>query len=118
MSLTEQVQTQVQLMAPELAGENQAAMEVLSSAAVASLKAQLRDNIGPEDCMADFVAAAAMLALAAMWETGSLSQVSRFTAGDLTVQQESGGTKAQSLRAQARVIMQPYVKLGFVFMGV
>ncbi len=118
MTLAEQVQTQAKLMAPELAGENPAVVEAMSAVAVASLRGQLRENLGPEDCLSDFVSAAAMLVLAAMGEVGSLSQVSRFTAGDLTVQAVGGEGKAQCLRAQARALMQPYVKSAFVFMGV
>ncbi len=117
MTLIEQVQTQAQLMLPELAGENPAVTETMSAVAVSHLKGQLRDNLGPEDCLSDFVSAAAMLVLAAMAEAGSLSGISRFTAGDMTVQGEAG-TKAETLRTQARVLMRPYMKAGFVFMGV
>lgn len=105
-------------MAQELPEENQVMLETVCAAAVASLKMKLRDNVGPEDCLSDFVSAAAMYALAAMTEVGSMAQLEQVTAGDLTVRRSCGNTAADCLRYQAEMLMQPYIKASFVFMGV
>lgn len=118
MSLTEQVYTQARLMAPELTEENQAMLEAVCASAVASLKGKLRESIGPEDCMTDFVTAAAMLSLAAMTELGTMTLPDRFTAGDLTMHGGGGETAAACLRYQAQMLMGPYIKGTFVFLGV
>ena len=118
MTLTEQVYTQARLMARELKEENQAMLEAVCASAVASLKSKLRDNIGPEDCLTDFVAAAAMLALAAMSGLGSTAQLEQVTAGDLTLRRSDSDAAASCLRYQAQMLMRPYIKASFVFMGV
>lgn len=118
MSLTEQVYNRARLMAQELTEENQALLESVCAACVTSLKQKLRENIGPEDCLTEFVTAAAMLAVAAMWEIGALSQVEQFTAGDISLRKTDSGTSAQHLRQQAQMLMQPYWKAGYVFVGV
>lgn len=118
MTLTEQAYTQARLMAQELSEENQAMLEAVCSAAVTSLKLRLRDNVEPEDCMSDFVTAAAMYALAAMAGVGSMAQLEQMTAGDLTLRCSGNDAAGNCLRAQAEMLMRPYLKESFVFMGV
>lgn len=118
MTLTEQVYTHARLMARELTEENQPMLEAVCAAAVNELKQRLRENVGPEDCLTDFVSAAAMLALAAMSGLGSMAQLEQVTAGDLTLRRSGSEASASCLRQQAEMLMRPYVKLPFVFAGV
>ncbi len=118
MTLVQQVCARAKLMVQELTQENQVLLEDVCMAAVSSLKQRLLDNIGAEDCHTDFVTAAAMLAVAAMWEMGAISQVEQFTAGDVTVRTTSKENAVFAMRAQAMTLMQPYMKAGYVFMGV
>lgn len=118
MSLTEQVFVQARFMAQDLTAENQALLEMLCKAAVASLTAKLRDEITPEDCLSEFVAAASMYALAALSDAGEREHVEQLTAGDLTVRRSTNDAAANCLRAQASIMMAPYTKAPAVFLGV
>ena len=73
-----------------------------------------------EDCKADFVAAASLYALAALNEAGSGTAVEEFRAGDLTVRQGGGHRDAASrcLQRQAEMMILPYLKDRFSFLGV
>ncbi len=120
MTLSEQVYAQAALLAGQLAPEQEQMLRVLSASATVSLAARLRDGIAPEDCKADFVAAASLYALASLnsvKDTGSLEQI---TAGDLTLRRGSGGldTAANCLRNQANLMIMPYLKDHFSFRGV
>ena len=118
MTLTEQVYAQARIMAPELSEENQAVLEAVCRSVVVSLTGKLREPLTPEDCRADFIAAAGMFAVAAMSEVGQLSQVEQMVAGDLTVRRSSGNAAASCLRSQAQMLIGPYLKPAFVFLGV
>ena len=118
MTLVEQVHTQARLMARELPEENQTMLEAVCASAVNALKQRLREDMTPEDCLSDFVSAAAMYALAAMAEVGSMAQLEQVTAGDLTVRRSSGNSAVSCLRYQAEMLMKPYLQEPFVFVGV
>ena len=115
MNLTDQIYAQALVMAGPLSPEQDALLRVLCQVAKASLAARLREGIAPEDCRADFVSAGSLLALAALSESDGSPE--RFTAGELTIQ-KSGGTAARCLRNQAELILMPYVRDGFTFLGV
>lgn len=117
MTLTEQVYTQARLMDPQLQEENQALLEALCAAAVAQWKTRLRENVGPEDCLSDFVTASAMYALAAMSGIGSMAQLEQIKAGDVLLQ-KGENTAARGLRYQADMLMRPYSNEAFLFAGV
>lgn len=118
MSLADQVFSQASFMAQELTAENEALLAVVCQAAVSSLAARLRDNLTPEDCTSEFVTAAGMYALAAMTDIGDWGQVEQITAGDVTVRRGGHDGAANYLRAQADVLMAPYLRQPFAFMGV
>ena len=118
MTLAEQVYAHACVMAPELSAENQSVMEAVCRGAVVSLENKLRSNLSVDDCLDDFVMAAAMCAVAAMSEISDLGQVEQFTAGDLTVRRNGSTTAANCLRMQAEMLMAPYVKTRLAFMGV
>jgi hypothetical protein len=59
-----------------------------------------------------------MYAVAALTEIGDWSRVEQLTAGDLTVRQGNVNNAAAYLRSQADLLMAPYTKAGFSFLGV
>jgi hypothetical protein len=120
MILGEQVYAQALLLAGDLDERQARLLEVLCSAATASLTSRLRDGITPEDCKADFIAAASLYALAALGEADDQSRMEEFRAGDLTVRQSGEHRDAASrcLQRQADMMILPYLKDRFSFLGV
>ena len=118
MILTNQIYAQAMMLAGQMDSRQEAMLRTLCAAAASALAARLRDGIKPEDCKADFIAAASLYALAALSETGEEAQVGSFTAGDVTIQRDSSSAAANCLRAQARLMICPYLKDGFSFVGV
>ena len=118
MTLTEQVYTQAVLVSGVDAAGQELLLGVLCQSAVSGLTRQLREGITPEDCKADFVAAASLYALAAMAEADPLMRVEQIQIGDVTIKR--GGTTAASacLRHQAEMMMAPFLKDNFCFRSV
>lgn len=114
MNLTEQIYAQALLMAGQLEAAEDALLQVLCRSANNSLTSRLRKGITPEDCKADFIAAASLLALAALSEA---DQTESFTAGDVSVHR-GGRAAANCLRYQANLMIMPYLRDGFSFVGV
>ncbi len=117
MSIAEQVFSQARFMAQELTQDQQDLLNVVCQATVSALEARLRDNVTVEDCQADFVTAAGMYALAAMTDIGDWSGIEQLTAGDVTLRRGNNGA-ANYLRSQAELLMAPYLKSAFAFLGV
>ena len=117
MTVTEQVYAQALLLAGDLEERQSQLLQILCTAAASSLEARLRDGITPEDCKADFVAAASLYALASL---GSVGETEEFQAGDLTIRQSRSGKDAASncLQRQADMMILPYLKDRFSFLGV
>ena len=93
----------------------------LVRAVCAQLAGQLKEGAAPEDCGPAFPLAAAMTAmdrLAGM--SGGAGEAASFTAGDLTIRRESGGSgSGKSLSARAEGLLAPWLRDGrFVFQGV
>ena len=120
MTLTEQVFAQAALLAGELEERQRDLLSLLCIAATSSLTSRLREGLTPEDCRADFVAAASLYALAAMNEADENMAIEEFKAGDLTVRQSGGSRDAASrcLYRQAELMIMPYLKDRFSFTGV
>ena len=120
MTLGEQVYAQALLLAGALDERQSRFLQVLCSAAASLLESRLRDGITPEDCKADFIAAASLYALASLGDAEETAQVEEFKAGDLTIRQSNSGRGAASncLQRQAEMIILPYLKDCFSFMGV
>ena len=120
MSLRDQVLAQALLLAGELTERQQVVLGALCTAATASLNARLRDGLTAEDCKADFIAAASLLALAAMAGISEDVPVEQISVGDFSVRKGSKSHDAASncLRAQAELMITPYLKDRFSFMGV
>ena len=119
MTLLEQVFAQAVILAGGVEKEQEPVLQALCRAAVNSLSARLRPNLSPEDCKADFIAAASLFALAALnsvKDAGSLEQIS---AGDLTIRKHGSSDAASNcLRNQAELMIAPYLKDRFCFRGV
>ena len=116
MTITDQIYAQALVMVGQLSAEQDALLRVLCRAAKSTLAGRLRSGITPEDCRADFIAAGSLFALAALSESDGSPE--RFTAGELTVQRSSDNAAARCLRGQAELILMPYVRDCFAFLGV
>lgn len=118
MTLVERIFAQALTLAGVLDDRQTALLRVLCQGAAGELAAQLRKGLTPEDCMADFVSAASLIALAALSEAGETETVESFTAGEVTVRKARNSAAANCLRYQARVMMMPYIRDPFAFLGV
>lgn len=107
-----------------VADEDLEILTALCQAAEAEAAARLRDGVTAEDCGQAYVLGCAWLALAAlaaMAANGVGSAPLKFTAGEVSVQEENGdgAQRASALRLQAETVLGPYLQdRGFVFRGV
>ena len=119
MILRDQVYAQALLLAGELEDNEGDMLSVLCTAATASLTARLREGLRPEDCRADFVAAASLYALAELNAVKDGAAMEQITAGDLTMRKSASADPASKvLRNQAQLVIAPYLKDTFCFRGV
>ena len=118
MTLKEQVFAQAALLAGQLDIRQTDLLRMLCAASVTSLEARLRDGLRPEDCKADFIAAASLFALSALNAAGNGSDISQFKVGDVTVNRGSSDAASNCLRNQAELLIAPYLKDCFSFLGV
>lgn len=118
MILTERIVAQAKILMRDMAEQDLPMLEVLCRAAETTLKAKLREGICAEDCLADFVASAALFAVAAMTELDEVAQMEMVTVGDLTLRRKSNDASACCLRYQAELLMSPYMADSFAFVGV
>ena len=118
MTLVEQVYAQAVLMSGVDAAEQEVLLEVLCQSAVTGLTQQLREGFTPEDCKADFVAAASLYALAALSEADELMRVEQIQIGDMTIRRGGSTAASACLRYQAELMMAPYLKDRFCFRSV
>ena len=119
MSLTDQVYAQAALLAGDLTDRQEKLLLALCTGTTSILKARLRRGLSPEDCKADFIAAASLLALADLGSVTEADQMEQITAGDFTLRR--GGKRdaaSNCLRAQAELMIAPYLKDSFSFRGV
>lgn len=118
MTLREQVFAQAALLAGDLDSRQTDLLNILCAVSTSSLTARLREGLTPDDCKADFVAAASLFALAAMNAVDDESDVAEFKAGDLTVKRNGTDTASRCLQNQAELMIAPYLKDRFTFVGV
>ena len=118
MTLTEQIYAHALMMIRDCEEDQEALLRALCRAAEVSLRAKLRDGITPEDCRADFIAAASLYAVAALTETDDTAQVDQIALGDLTLRRRSKDAATCCLRYQAEMLILPYSKARIAFMGV
>lgn len=118
MSLTEQIFAQALLLAGKLDGRQESLLMVLCTAAQRGLEQRLREGLTAEDCRSDFICGASLMALAALAETDEMGAGASFSVGDLTVKKSDSVSAANCLRRQAELVMMPYLRDAFAFMGV
>lgn len=118
MMLQQQVFAQAVLLAGELEEQETDLLQALCAAAAASLSARLKKGITPEDCKADFIAAASLYALSALESAAAGGSMEEFRAGDLTVKRSGGSAASNCLRNQAELVILPYLEDRFAFLGV
>ena len=115
MNLTEAIFMQAMLLAGQVEPKQEVLLKVLCQAVNSSLTSRLRQGISPEDCRADFVAAASLYALAALHEAKDADRVEEFSAGDVKLKTGNGDAASNCLRYQAGLIITPYLKDSFSF---
>lgn len=101
------------------AGEGQEELLLLLAQTVErDLALRLKPGVQPEDCSCAFPLAAAMLVLDALEIcSGSMENVTSFTAGDLTIRKEAGSGRER--HDQAMRLLAPWLgETGFCFRGV
>lgn len=118
MMLKEQVLAQALLLAGDLTPQQTQLLGVLCQATSSSLASRLREGLTPEDCKADFIAAASLLALAAMSSAADPEKVEQITAGDFSIRKKTTDAASNCLRNQAELMISPYLKDHFSFVGV
>ena len=119
MTLRDQVYAHAALLSGELEDNQGHILQALCTAAAVSLSARLREGLRPEDCRADFVAAASLLALAELNAVRDGAALEEITAGYLTMRKSASADPASRvLREQARLMIAPYLKDNFCFRGV
>lgn len=118
MTLKDQVQAQALLLAGELTQRQTELLGALCFAACVSLESRLREGLTPNDCKADFIAAASLLALAALGSVEDGTRTEQITAGDFTIRKQTSDAASNCLRAQAELMIAPYLKDRFSFLGV
>ena len=118
MTLTEQIYAQALLLAGELEQKQTALLSVLCQGANNALASRLREGLTPEDCKADFIAAASLFALSALAVADENSAVEMFQAGDMSIRRKGSDAASNCLRNQAELMIAPYLKDHFTFLGV
>ena len=118
MTLTEQVFAQACLLAGVLENREQELLRLLCGGAVSSLQSRLRPGLAPEDCRADFVAAASLFALSSMATVSEERGMGEVKIGDVTLKRNGTDTASKCLHNQAELIIAPYLADRFCFRGV
>lgn len=118
MTLKDQVLAQAALLAGDLEQEQLNILDALCGASTLRLQSRLREGLNPQDCKADFVAAASLYALAAFNAVLAGRDVEQIVAGDLTLRRAGTDAASRCLFRQAEMIIAPYQKDRFSFAGV
>ena len=120
MRLNDQVLAQALLLAGPLEERQQMVLGALCNAVTVSLSSRLREGLTPEDCKADFVAAASLLALAALASAVEDVPAEQISVGDFSVRKDgqSHDAAVSCLKTQAEMMIAPYLKDRFLFVGV
>lgn len=96
----------------EVSGGEEAFLELLCRTACRRLDSRLRPGVTAQDCPEAYVTAAVWLALDGL--DGGSGGISRFSAGDVTIEKDGGAQGTLEQRAWA--LMGPYLRDdGFVF---
>ncbi len=118
MTLRDQVMAQALLLAGELTEHQIQVLGALCTASTATLRARLREGLNAEDCKADFIAAASLMALATLSSVREDQQAEQISVGDFSIRTSGSDAASNCLRAQAELLIAPYLKDRFSFRGV
>ena len=120
MTLKAQIYTRALALTGELSMQKARLLELLCGTSSIALESMLRDGVTPNDCMSDFLIAAAMMAVAALIDATGDTPQEQIEVGDFSVQKSAVSHDAASavLMKQAELIMAPYLKDRFAFLGV
>lgn len=118
MILAEQVYAQALMLVGTVEDKQGQLLQLFCRSAVMGMLRRLREGLTPEDCKADFVAAGALYALAALTETDPSANLERLQFGDVTLVSGGATAAARCLRRQAELIITPYYGDNFLFKGV
>lgn len=118
MNLTEQVYAQAFLLSGALDSREQELLRCLCETTVSALKIRLRPGLTPEDCRADFVAAASLFALSALSAASEEKDPDEMKIGDVTLKRGNRDTASKCLHSQGTLIIGPYLADRFCFRGV
>ena len=118
MTAADQVFDQAMLLSGGIDSGQEQMLKVLCRGATGSLAARLREGLTPEDCLADFIASAALYALAALSEVGEQAPMDYIRAGDVTLRPRTRDAAANCLRNQAELMIAPYLRDRFSFLRV
>lgn len=115
--MTQDILTLLQAMSPPDLPQELVLM--LCQAAQQELELALKPGITPRDCRDAFLPAAAFLTLARLQAGSGEQGVRSFTAGDVSIQRDSGDAGISALTDQARALMAPYTTdSSFLFLEV
>ncbi len=114
MTLVQQTYAQAMMLSGIHDGQQSQLLQLFCRSSVTALTARLREGIRVEDCKADFVASAALYALAALSESDEMADLEHMQVGEMTLKRGKN-TAAQCLRNQADMMMTPYVQDKFCF---
>ena len=115
MTMSDQIFAQTLLMAGPVEEGEQELLASLCELAQLQLRSRLRPGITPEDCRADFAAAAGLYALAEFDEIRRQREPVSMTLGDVTLRRTSQDPAVTCLRIQADMIMSSFLKDRFAF---
>ena len=118
MNLTEQIFAQAVILAGRLEGGQEERLKALCGMVASVLSARLRPGLTPEDCKADFIAAASLYALASLGAMKSREQLDEVRVGDVMVKPGTDDAASRALYNQAQLLILPYLKDRFTFLGV
>lgn len=118
MTLIEQVYAQATVLAGTVDERQEELLTLFCRSAVSGMLRRLNENLTPDDCRADMIAAGALYALAALSEADPDAALERVAFGDVTLVKGGKGVAARCLRHQADMIFSPYSADPFAFRGV
>lgn len=115
MTLVERIYAQAEALCGQVEETLKPFLRAFCQSAVVGMEQRLKEGLTPDDCKADFIAAGALYALAALTEVDPTAAFERVQFGDVTL--VSGGASAASrcLRRQADMILSPFCRGTFEF---
>ena len=118
MNLTDQIFAQALLLSGRMETEQEERLKALCKVVSAALCARLKPGLTPEDCKADFIAAASLYALASLNAMKSGTEPDEIRVGEVMVKPGKEDAASRALYNQAQLLILPYLQDRFSFRGV